>query len=151
MPAACGFVTLGRRIVPGMEELVAGICADMAILAAVCYAHFLMTVHATDVKSCFQPHFVAVKQSVVSINSVKIFSFKPVTCMAALAGNFVSATTFRMAAQAVFIFDFCAKCVVMAYCTVTFSNLLMHRMVKNYRFIELRQGVDYNLIRSFTG
>ena len=79
MAATSRFVTFGRCVVPGMEKLVAGICACMAILAAVCYTHFFMTVHAADVISCFQSNFVAVIQSIVSINFVKIFSFEPLT------------------------------------------------------------------------
>jgi putative intracellular protease/amidase len=60
-----------------MEKLVAGICTGMAILAAVRYTHFRMAVHAADVIRCFQPHLISMKQGIVSINFVKIFSFEP--------------------------------------------------------------------------
>jgi hypothetical protein len=71
--------------------------------------------------------------------------------MAALAGNFISRTTFCMAAQAVFILNRGAKGMVMADRTPALSYFLMHGMVKNNRFIELSQRVKYNLIRPITG
>jgi hypothetical protein len=71
--------------------------------------------------------------------------------MASLAGDFITCTTSSMAAYAVFIINFGAKCMVVADCTIAFSNFLMQRMVKKDRFIELGQGINYNLIRSITG
>ena len=132
-------ITLGRRVVPGMEKFVAIICARMAILTAVRYTHFLVTVHTANVIRSFQANLIAVKQSIVSINFVEIFSFEPIACMAPLAGNFISSAAFCMTAHAVFIHDLGPKGMVMADSAVAFSNFLMHCMVKKDRFIKLSQ------------
>jgi hypothetical protein len=60
-----------------MEKLVPGIGAGMAILTAVRDTHFRMTGHAAEMIRSFQSDFVPVIQGVVSVNSVKVFSFEP--------------------------------------------------------------------------
>ena len=84
MPAAFGFVTFGRRILPGMEKPVTRLSAGMAILAAVGRTHFLVASHAADVIRSLEPDFITVIQSSVSIDTIEIFSFEPLDRMAAL-------------------------------------------------------------------